>query len=94
MGAEMTFGELRQGGVLWAVNKVLFHPRGFALAFHWPEGATAEDVTNGIVEPTGVSLEGDGSEPWSFTPEVDDEQFKRFEKFLDDHRPGRVKENK
>lgn len=42
---------LRTDGVLWMVNKSVFHPRGFALA---------------ISDDGFITLEGDGSEPWVF----------------------------
>ena len=43
--------DLRSSGLLWLINRVVFHPRGFALA-------TSE--THGFV------LYGNGSEPHSF----------------------------
>lgn len=43
---------LRGDGVLWMVNRTVFHPRGFALALDSETG----DLT----------LLGDGSEPWSY----------------------------
>lgn len=39
-------------GLLWLVNRCVFHPRGYALAF-FPESGT-------------WMLLGDGSEPWSY----------------------------
>lgn len=60
------FSELRDSGLLWLVNRVVFHPRGYALALHF------EGVAPDIGECTGWSLMGDGSEPWSMgdpTPE-------------------------
>jgi hypothetical protein len=53
------FAELRDSGLLWLLNRVVFHPRGYALALHF-EGAAPE-----LGECTGWSLMGDGSEPWS-----------------------------
>lgn len=55
MTAGRPFAEFRDEGLLWLVNRVVFHPRGYALAFHF------DDSTN----VTGWSLLGDGSEPWS-----------------------------
>lgn len=46
--------DLREDGVLYEINRVLFHPRGFALAMH--PGT----------EPPAFVLLGDGSEPWHF----------------------------
>jgi hypothetical protein len=44
-------------GVLWLVNRTVFHPRGYALAFD-PESGE-------------FGIYGDGSEPWRF--EIDDD---------------------
>lgn len=60
------FAELRDSGLLWLLNRVVFHPRGYALAFHY------EGTFPNMGECTGWSLLGDGSEPWSMgdpTPE-------------------------
>ncbi|MGE0342533.1 MAG: hypothetical protein AB7O86_05655 [Porticoccaceae bacterium] len=55
--------EFRDEGLLWLVNASVFHPRGYALAFHLDD--------DGVV--VGWTLEGDGSEPWVFeaNPVVD-----------------------
>lgn len=50
------FVELRETGLLWLLNRVVFHPRGFALALHF---------TDDLSECVGWSLLGDGTEPWS-----------------------------
>lgn len=60
------FAELRDTGLLWLMNRVVFHPRGYALALHFTGDA------NNRGECIGWSLLGDGSEPWSMgdpTPE-------------------------
>ena len=49
------FAELRDTGLLWLINRQVFHPRGYALALHWADG----DVV-------GWSLLGDGTTPWNF----------------------------
>lgn len=59
-------------GLLWAINRTLFHPRGFALSFHMG--------TDGQVD--GWTLDGDGTEPWAFNSADDDECFTTFEAFL------------
>lgn len=66
--------DLRDDGVLWMVNRTVFHPRGYALA----------------VDDTGtLTLLGDGSEPWSFDlresdgTDREDELFRRFLALLD-----------
>lgn len=68
-------GNADRGGhdLLWLVNRVVFHPRGFALAFHYEDDAT---------EPSGWSLLGDGSEVWTFTEADDDASFANVESFL------------
>ena len=44
--------DLRETGLLWLINRQVFHPRGFALAV---DSETGE-----------FSLLGDGVEPWNF----------------------------
>lgn len=56
---QRPFSELRDTGLLWLLNRVVFHPRGFALALHY----TGKFPDMG--ECVGWSLHGDGSEPWS-----------------------------
>lgn len=51
--------ELRDVGFLWLINRVVFHPRGYALALHFSESDTNRRNC------TGWSLLGDGTEPWS-----------------------------
>jgi hypothetical protein len=53
--------ELSESGLLWLINRAVFHPRGLALAL--------ERDSEGAV--TGWALHGDGSEEWSFAPEHD-----------------------
>lgn len=62
--------ELGESGLLWLINKVCFHPRGFALAI-------VTDSKTGKIK--GWDLLGNGSEPWRFTEEVDNEYFHRAE---------------
>lgn len=74
------FEDLRKAGVLWAINRALFHPRGFALALEYPADASQEDVIEGAVEPIGWSIVGDGTEPWRYADSIDeDDAFARFE---------------
>lgn len=54
------FSELRDSGLLWLINRAVFHPRGRALALHLDDGGHA----------IGWHLLGDGAEPWRF--EIDD----------------------
>jgi hypothetical protein len=61
LGRPLT--ELRSTGLLWLINRVIFHPRGYALALHYSPD---------MEEVVGWSLMGDGTEPWSMgepTPE-------------------------
>jgi len=63
--------QLRNTGMLWLINRVVFHPRGYALAVH--------------IDPDGVhgwSMLGDGTEVWAFDIESDDECFAKAEAFL------------
>jgi hypothetical protein len=77
-GWVLPLSEMRSTGVLWLINKVVFHPRGFAL------GLDVDDAGN----VTGWTMIGDGSEPWAFgdlpdgTP-IDDREFAKVEAFLD-----------
>ena len=59
------FGEMQEAGLLWLVNRVCFHPRGYALAFH-------KDADGAV---SGWSMLGDGSEVWTFGNDADDEEF-------------------
>lgn len=67
MTTTKPFNELRTSGLLWLINRVVFHPRGYALALvyagQWPN----------IGEPCGWKLLGDGTEPWTMG-DPDEEQ--------------------
>lgn len=54
------FSALRDSGLLWLVNRELFHPRGYALGLHMRDGVAR-----------GWTLSGDGSEAWRFEDGVD-----------------------
>lgn len=71
--------ELRDSGLLWLTNRVVFHPRGFALALH-------ADADGHI---TGWSLQGDGGEAWSFPPGLDAAHFQAAERTLNAARGDR-----
>lgn len=60
--------DLLDDGVLWAINRSTFHPRGFAL------GVNPEDGS--------MVLTGDGSEVFVFEPDLEDEKFACFESLL------------
>jgi hypothetical protein len=67
-----TWDELRTSGLLWLINRVVFHPRGWALSFHYDD--------NG--ECFGWSLQGDGSEVWTMGIEGEDELFAKVQALL------------
>lgn len=50
------FSEFRDEGLLWLVNTMVFHPRGYALAFEINDDGDA----------IGWSLQGDGKERWAY----------------------------
>ena len=59
--------ELRDSGLLWLINRTVFHPRGVALALETDEA--------GVI--VGWQLIGDGSEPMWFAPEDEADLFAR-----------------
>lgn len=61
--------ELLDNGVIWAINRVLFHPRGYAL------GINTEDAT--------FELWGNGDEPWEFRSVDEDAKMKAFNALLE-----------
>lgn len=52
--------EIREKGLVWLVNTAILHPRGFALAVSYDDSDTE------FVNPVGLMIVGDGSEPWVF----------------------------
>ncbi len=72
MAESRPFSELSDTGLLWLINRTVFHPRGFALALHEQDG-----------EITGWSLLGDGTEAWSFPEDRDQEHFQRAQRTLE-----------
>ena len=69
--------DLLKDGVLWAINRVLFHPRGYALAYDQADGT--------------FFILGDGRETWRFATkeegldapgEGEDDKFLAFEDVL------------
>lgn len=51
-----TLNQFRADGLLWMVNAAILHPRGYALTVH----------INDAGDPIGLSVQGDGVEPWCF----------------------------
>lgn len=81
------FEAAREHGLLWYINRVAFHPRGFALGFIYPPDADPAAIASGDISPVGWTITGDGTEPWAFgdMPDggsIDDDQFARFEALL------------
>lgn len=72
------FGELSDTGMLWLINRVVFHPRGFALAIQREDDGSA----------SGWTMQGMGDEVWTFTTDDDDECFAKAEAFINSLRAG------
>lgn len=69
-----SFDQLRETGVLFMVNRVLLHPRGYALALEYGEGEK---------EPRGWNIVGNGKEIWSFYHNEEQVHFDAFEHLLE-----------
>jgi hypothetical protein len=65
---------LRELGLLWLINRVLFHPRGYALAL----------VLDDSEKVVGFQFLGDGRDPWDFAPTDDHQGFAATRAFLED----------
>lgn len=52
--------DLQDDGVLWMINRLVFHPRGFALGI----------IPDGKGGAAGFELYGDGLVPWQFATEA------------------------
>lgn len=72
-GQPRAFAELRDVGLLWLINRVVLHPRGYAL------GLTIDAATG---EALGWWLFGDGTEPWNYPEGDEPEQFAAVEALL------------
>lgn len=70
------FSELSDTGMLWFINRSVFHPLGYALALHMDDEG----------ETIGWLLLGDGTESWSFSEHADDECFRKVHEFIGAHR--------
>lgn len=73
---------MREHGVLWAINRLVFHPRGFALSLVYPDDATREQILAHEVEPIGWQVLDDGHEVWAFAQDLDESGFLEFEELL------------
>ncbi|HWE81135.1 MAG TPA: hypothetical protein VG265_05770 [Gaiellaceae bacterium] len=64
---RVALAEFQAAGLVWLVNSSLLHPRGVALAIHWKDGdIDGEGSPRPGALPLGLSIVGDGSEPWCF----------------------------
>jgi hypothetical protein len=64
----------QETGMLWLINRTVFHPRGYALTIALSDG-----------KAVGWKLVGDGSEPFAFEPKDaagEDECFRRVTALL------------
>lgn len=75
---DRPFEDLSDSGLLWLINRTVFHPRGYALAITIADG-----------KATGWSLLGDGSEPWEYGTDGAD-KFRRAEATLNGQRTAGV----
>ncbi|MFJ5037996.1 hypothetical protein [Streptomyces parvulus] len=67
------FEQLRETGLLWLINRVVFHPRGLALALHLD--------ADGLAYGWSLVSNLDG-EPWQFDPATDNDGYVRAEKTI------------
>ena len=79
----LPFTEFRESGLLWLVNRVVFHPRGYAMAMHF----TGE----GFKTCTGYRIVGDGTQPWSMGPDPTDEERDKYGAMSEDELFARIK---
>lgn len=75
------FASLQSTGLLWLINRVVFHPRGLALALCVNEDEPGDPVV-------GWTLTGDGSELMAFESHADDCGYQKAEAFLNTRRAG------
>lgn len=68
-----SLADLLDTGVLWLINRTVFHPRGYALAVEVDDRG----------EAVGWSLMGPGDEPWQYGDEQTEQQrFAAVERLL------------
>lgn len=67
------FTELSDSGLLWLINRTLFHPSGLALAVHTDEDGTAYGWS---------LLRSPDGEPWTYDAETDADRLHRAETTL------------
>ncbi len=69
--------DFRNAGLVWAINKSLFHPYGFSMEVKF------NDKTGEIV---GWDITGDGSKPFFYSQEIEKAGFAKFSKFIEEQR--------
>lgn len=78
-----SFDDLRSTGLLWLINRIIFHPRGYALAFYLDDAG----------EVVGWSMLGNGTEPWRFPSDRDRANFELVERYFAGDLPTRTVES-
>ena len=68
---DFPLNELINKGILWYINRVAFHPRGYALS-----------LTKDNDSILGWNIIGDGTSIFAMSEEQDDNRFVDFENFL------------
>lgn len=74
---DRDFSELQMSGLLWWINRNLFHPRGFALSLVFDKNIGSE--------PICWQLLGDGIEPWTMGEEGEIELLAKINELLKPH---------
>lgn len=65
---KLTPQDIIDNGILWMINKSIFHPQGYALALSTDTG--------------NFELFGNGDEPWSFAGVAEDAKLQAFRDVL------------
>lgn len=66
---NLTPQEMLDNGLVWAINRVLLHPRGYAMQIDRASGQ--------------VQLWGNGDQPWEFRSVDEDAKMKAFNALLE-----------
>lgn len=68
------WAEFRDNGLLWALNRFVLHPRGFALAISYPDG------TENPAEGWQIMISEDGI--WAYDETTDLDGQRKFHDFI------------
>lgn len=80
----MTLEELRNHGLIWAINRYIFHPRGMALAVNFDTDKIEKTAFETDVKISGWSILVDAEEcPWGYETTLDADAYRRFEEFVE-----------